>query len=125
MFFHLSFSAAERAVNDSMADAKEGLVVSCVDAFETYKTFSSVGHPTGLLISQSLKLMPLYVLAAMRIVSTENNLCRSSSQALIFYFFFLQNGFRPNQRLDDRTFCFSQLKTLPLTYVSRRAREKI
>ena len=69
----LSRVAAERAINDSMADAKEGLVVSCVDAFETYKTFSSVGHPTGLLISQSLKLMPLYVLAAMRTVRPKNH----------------------------------------------------
>ena len=34
------FSASDRAVNDSLADAKEGLVVSCVDAFETYKSYA-------------------------------------------------------------------------------------
>lgn len=39
-FFIPSFSASDRAVNDTLADAKEGLVVSCVDAFETYKSYS-------------------------------------------------------------------------------------
>ena len=33
-------AASDRAVNDSLADAKEGLVVSCVDAFETYKSYA-------------------------------------------------------------------------------------
>lgn len=89
-------SASERAINDGLPDAKEGLVVSCVDTIETYKAYSSIGHPSGLLISQSLKLLPLYVLAAMRTA-----------------------GFRPNQRLDERTFCYSQMKTLPLGHVSQ------
>ena len=31
------FSAADRSVTDSVADAKEGLVVSCVDTIETYR----------------------------------------------------------------------------------------
>ena len=30
--------AADRATTDSIADAKEGLVVSCVDTIETYRT---------------------------------------------------------------------------------------
>jgi hypothetical protein len=32
------FLASDRAVSDSLADAKEGLVVSCVDTVETYRT---------------------------------------------------------------------------------------
>ncbi len=86
--------AAERAINDSTGDAKEGLVVSNVDAIETYKSYSSIGSPTGLLMSQSLRLLPLYTLAAMRAA-----------------------GFRSGQKLDDRSFCFSQFKTLPLSYL--------
>ena len=31
------FLAADRSVTDSVADAKEGLVVSCVDTVETYR----------------------------------------------------------------------------------------
>ena len=34
----ISFLAADRATTDSIADAKEGLVVSCVDTIETYRT---------------------------------------------------------------------------------------
>lgn len=30
-------AAADRSVTDSVADAKEGLVVSCVDTIETYR----------------------------------------------------------------------------------------
>ena len=35
------FLAADRATTDSIADAKEGLVVSCVDTIETYRTHVS------------------------------------------------------------------------------------
>lgn len=84
--------AADRAVNDSVSDAKEGLVVSCVDTIETYRTQASMSIPSGLLISQSLRLLPLYVLACLR-----------------------SAGFRNGVRADDRSFCFSQFKTLPLT----------
>lgn len=83
--------ASDRAVNDSLADAKEGLVVSCVDAFETYKSYASIGHPSGLPVSQSLTLLPLYTLATMRSL-----------------------GFRPGMKPDDRTSAFLQFKTLPL-----------
>ena len=37
----ISFLAADRATTDSIADAKEGLVVSCVDTIETYRTHVS------------------------------------------------------------------------------------
>ena len=80
-------------MTDSVADAKEGLVVSCVDTIETYRQQvweaiiairllhnisyfndfifqASMSIPTGLLISQSLRLLPLYVLACLRSVST-------------------------------------------------------
>ena len=62
------FIAADRAVNDSVSESKEGLVVSCLDTLETYKNYSSMSTPTGLLISQSLKLLPLKVLATLRSV---------------------------------------------------------
>lgn len=62
-------SAADRAVTDSIGDAKEGLVVSCVDTIETYRTQASMSIPNGLLISQSLKLLPLNVLACLRSVN--------------------------------------------------------
>ena len=51
--------------------------------------------PTGLLISASLRLMPLYVLASLR-----------------------SAGFRNGVRADERSHYFSQFKTLPLTQVS-------
>jgi len=84
--------AADRATTDSIADAKEGLVVSCVDTIETYRTHASMSIPTGLLISASLRLMPLYVLASLR-----------------------SAGFRNGVRADERSHYFSQFKTLPLT----------
>ena len=62
------FSAADRACNDSMGDAREGLVVSCVDAAETYKSHASISVPQGLVMPNTLKLMPLYVLACLRTV---------------------------------------------------------
>ena len=37
-------SASDRSVTDSLSDAKEGLVVSCVDAIETYKA-QVMGQP--------------------------------------------------------------------------------
>ncbi len=52
----------------SIADAREGLVVSCSDALETYQAYSSIGSPQGLLASHSLRLMPLLSLACMRTV---------------------------------------------------------
>ena len=61
-------AAADRACNDSMGDAREGLVVSCVDAAETYKSHASISVPQGLVMPMSLKLMPLYVLACLRTV---------------------------------------------------------
>ncbi len=36
---------------------------------ETYRAYSSIGSPAGLLASQSLRLMPLLALATMRTVS--------------------------------------------------------
>jgi len=35
------YSAADRSISDSVSDAKEGLVVSCVDTIETYRTHVS------------------------------------------------------------------------------------
>merc|ERR1711956_108383 len=57
--------AADRSISDSVGDAKEGLVVSCADTIETYRTHASMSIPNGV-------------------------------------------------RADDRSFCFSQFKTLPL-----------
>ena len=68
------FSAADRACNDSMGDAREGLVVSCVDAAETYKSHASISVPQGLVMPNTLKLMPLYVLACLRTVSLSSNI---------------------------------------------------
>eukprot|EP00095_Tigriopus_kingsejongensis_P001586 maker-scaffold831_size90909-snap-gene-0.16 protein:Tk01586 transcript:maker-scaffold831_size90909-snap-gene-0.16-mRNA-1 annotation:"protein transport protein sec24b-like" len=83
---------AERAFSGSLPDAKEGMVAANLDAFETYKTYSSMGHPTGLLMAQSLKLLPLYTLACMRSVA-----------------------FKSGQRADDRSDCLARFKSLPLT----------
>ena len=57
---------------------------------------SSIGHPSGLPVSQSLTLLPLYTLATMRSL-----------------------GFRPGMKPDDRTSAFLQFKTLPLAQVNR------
>ncbi|XP_059096851.1 protein transport protein Sec24A-like [Tigriopus californicus] len=83
---------ADRALSGSIPDAKEGMVVANLDAFETYKTYSSMGHPTGLLMAQSLRLLPLYTLACMRSVA-----------------------FRSGQKADDRSDCIARFKSLPLT----------
>ena len=45
------FLAADRATTDSIADAKEGLVVSCVDTIETYRT-----HVSRFLTLKKMKL---------------------------------------------------------------------
>ena len=52
-------TASDRAVNDSLADAKEGLVVSCVDAFETYKSYARYKL---LIFFHTLFFVQLYVL---------------------------------------------------------------
>jgi len=83
--------AADRACNDSMGDAREGLVVSCVDAAETYKSHASISVPQGLVMPNTLKLMPLYVLACLRTA-----------------------GFRESSRIDDRAAMFNNFKSLPL-----------
>ena len=57
---------------------------------------SSIGHPSGLPVSQSLTLLPLYTLATMRSL-----------------------GFRPGMKRDDRTSAFLQFKTLPLAQVNQ------
>merc|ERR1712029_744646 len=75
--------AADRATTDSIADAKEGLVVSCVDTIKTYRTHASMSIPTGLLISASLRLMPLYVLASLRSTGFRNGV-RAEKIALLF-----------------------------------------
>ena len=36
------FLAADRSISDSVGDAKEGLVVSCADTIETYRTHVSI-----------------------------------------------------------------------------------
>ncbi|XP_040574935.1 protein transport protein Sec24B [Lepeophtheirus salmonis] len=87
--------ATDRAVNGSIEEAKEGLIVSCTDALETYHLYSSISNRNGLPISNSLKLLPLYILALLK------------SDAL-------KNDVPP----DYRTYCFSQLKTLPLSQVT-------
>ena len=76
--------------------------------------------PSGLLISQSLRLLPLFVLSCLRSVSIKN--LNEKPYLLSFYslkliFIFLQSGFRNNVRVDERSYCFSQFKTLPLTLV--------
>lgn len=86
--------AADRACNDSMGDAREGLVVSCVDAAETYKSHASITVPQGLVMPISLKLMPLYVLACLR-----------------------TPGFRNSSRTDERAAIFNSFKTLPLCHL--------
>merc|ERR1719273_2983157 len=84
--------AADRATSDSVADAKEGLVVSCVDAAETFKLHGcSMSIPNGLLMPTSLRLLPLFVLACLR-----------------------SPGFRNGIRSDERSFTFAEFKSLPL-----------
>jgi len=84
--------AADRASNDSIGDAREGLVVCCVDAAETYKHHASMSIPNGLVMPMSLRLLPLYVLACLR-----------------------TPGFRNSSRIDDRAAVFNSFKSLPLT----------
>merc|ERR1712223_381685 len=84
--------AADRATSDSVADAKEGLEVSCVDAAETFKLHGcSMSVPNGLLMPTSLRLLPLFVLACLR-----------------------SYGFRNGVSLDERSFTFAEFKSLPL-----------
>ena len=81
-------------MNGALPDAKDGLVASNLDAFETYRTFSSMGPPSGLLISRSLALMPLYTLACMR-----------------------SFGFRSGVKADERSHALNMFKTKPLGQV--------
>jgi hypothetical protein len=63
--------------------------------FSPFLFHFSIGHPTGLQVSQSQTLLPLYTLATMR-----------------------SQGFRPGMKPDERTNAFLQFKTLPLAHVS-------
>ena len=65
-----------------------------ISHLETIFCLPSIGHPSGLPVSQSLTLLPLYTLATMRSL-----------------------GFRPGMKPDDRTSAFLQFKTLPLAQV--------
>ena len=69
-----------------------GLVVSCVDAAETFKLHAcSMSIPNGLLMPTSLRLLPLFVLACLR-----------------------SSGFRNGVSSDERSFAFADFKSLPL-----------
>eukprot|EP00096_Caligus_rogercresseyi_P011392 TRINITY_DN4468_c0_g1_i1.p1 TRINITY_DN4468_c0_g1~~TRINITY_DN4468_c0_g1_i1.p1 ORF type:complete len:768 (-),score=240.93 TRINITY_DN4468_c0_g1_i1:594-2897(-) len=65
--------ATERAINSSLREAREGLVLSVVDALSAYRSFSGSGGGGGsyassssLLVSSSLRLLPLYTLALLK-----------------------------------------------------------
>ncbi|XP_032680943.1 protein transport protein Sec24A isoform X3 [Odontomachus brunneus] len=88
----LSKMAVDRSLQSSLSDARDALINVAIDVLSAYKMLQSSG--TGrLLAPESLKLLPLYIIALLKSVAFRSG---------------------TSTRLDDRVFAMFQLKTLPL-----------
>ncbi|CAH0775026.1 unnamed protein product [Bemisia tabaci] len=93
----LSKMAVDRSAQSSLSDAREAFVNAVVDILSAFRTVQSYGGgPGSLLAPNTLRLLPLYVLALLK-----------------------QTAFRvgSSTRLDDRVFAMNQMKCLPLTFL--------
>jgi protein transport protein SEC24 len=89
----LAKMAVDRTLNSSLSDAREAFINVCVDTIVRWKMIQSVNQPGVLPCSNSLRLLPLLVLALLK--------CTAFTT-------------RPGLRLDDRTASLIEMKCLPL-----------
>ncbi|XP_043672934.1 protein transport protein Sec24A isoform X2 [Vespula pensylvanica] len=88
----LSKMAVDRSQQSSLSDARDALINVAIDVLSAYKLSQSIGE-SGLLAPNSLKLLPLYIIALLKCIAFRSG---------------------TSTRLDDRVFAMCQLKTLPL-----------
>ncbi|XP_024892306.1 protein transport protein Sec24A isoform X1 [Temnothorax curvispinosus] len=88
----LSKMAVDRSLQSSLSDARDALINVAIDILSAYKLAQS-SSGGGLIAPESLKLLPLYIIALLKSVAFRSG---------------------TNTRLDDRIFAMFQLKTLPL-----------
>lgn len=90
----LAKMAVDRSMQSSLSDAREALVNVAIDVLSTYKLSLNMGTPMpGLLVPNSLKLLPLYISALLKYVAFRT---------------------RTSTRLDDRIKAMCDMKTKPL-----------
>ncbi|XP_066587390.1 protein transport protein Sec24A [Prorops nasuta] len=89
----LSKMAVDRSQQSSLSDARDALINVAIDVLSAYKLSQSVGSG-GLLAPESLKLLPLYIIALLKCIAFRAG---------------------TSTRLDDRVFAMCQLKSLPLS----------
>jgi protein transport protein SEC24 len=63
LFFFFENSAIDRGLQSSLSDAREALVNKCIDILSAYRTDVFAGSSAQLVLPESLKAFPLYVLA--------------------------------------------------------------
>ncbi|KAM8939765.1 protein transport protein Sec24B [Pelodytes ibericus] len=94
----LANMAVDRSVTSSLSDARDALINAVVDSLSSYNSTLSNLQQSALVVPQSLKLFPLYILALLK-----------------------QKAFRTgtSTRLDDRVFAMCQMKYQPLVHLMK------
>ncbi|XP_044743639.1 protein transport protein Sec24A [Chrysoperla carnea] len=87
--------AVDRSFQSSLSDARDAFINVVVDVLSAYKLSlnQGAGSNTGLLAPESLKLLPLYIVALLKYVAFRTG---------------------TSTRLDDRVFAMCEMKSLPL-----------
>ena len=68
--FSLVIPAAERSIQANLTDAREALINSAIDLLQTYKNLNPVECVKGLVTSKATVLIPLFISALLKHVST-------------------------------------------------------
>ncbi|KAM5192117.1 protein transport protein Sec24B isoform 2-T2 [Mantella aurantiaca] len=94
----LANMAVDRSISSSISDARDALVNAVVDSLSSYNSTLPNLQPSTLIVPNSLKLFPLYILALLK-----------------------QKAFRTgtSTRLDDRVFAMCQMKYQPLVHLMK------
>lgn len=62
-------SAVDRSLQSSLSDARDAFINVAIDILSSYKLSLNMGSSaSGILAPQSLKLLPLYILALLKYV---------------------------------------------------------
>lgn len=61
-------TAVDRSQQSSLSDARDALINVAIDVLSAYKLSQSIGE-SGLFAPNSLKLLPLYIIALLKCVS--------------------------------------------------------
>ncbi|XP_022080960.1 protein transport protein Sec24A-like isoform X2 [Acanthaster planci] len=93
----LTRMAVDKSLTSTMSDARDALVNVCVDSLSAFKATLPSGQTVGtLMCPKSLRMLPLYTLAALK-----NNAFRLGTST----------------RLDERVYSMEMFKCQPLHYV--------